>query len=476
MTPPLPAHVVALACACGLAIADAARLHGPAGAALAAAAASVAAASCVPAGWQRAAVAAALVLAGSWWWGSARLDALDRSVLAPRIGTADRFVVVTTAEARRGRFDQRQRAKARGEPVELQLRPGRSPPQGARVSVLAVVKAPRGPQRGFDERTWLRRQGVHVVLHVDEWHVVGRRGGVGGVADRVRRWLRHASAPGLRGERHALVEGVLLGDDAGLSDGLKQAFRRSGLYHLLAVSGQNVVLLAGGVLGLFVVVGIGRAYAHAAALAAIGCYVLAVGPQPSVVRAAVAGAAVSVAWLAGRLRDAWHVLLLAACVLLAWNPYTLFDAGFQLSFGAVVAIFVLGGPLRRQLEGYPMPAWLRTALAISVACTIVTAPFLWLQFDQVPLYGVAANALVEPVMPLLLGLAFGAAAVDPLAPGLAADLAWLNGWVAAYVAGCARAVSALPAAQASGRGAALAAAAALAVAALLWRRILRPYP
>jgi competence protein ComEC len=170
------------------------------------------------------------------------------------------------------------------------------------------------------------------------------------------------------------------------------------------------------------------------------------------------------------------VLLLAACVLLAWNPYTLFDPGFQLSFGAVVAIFVAAGPLRRELEGYPLPDWLRTTLAVSAACTVVTAPLLWLQFDQVPLYGLAANALVEPVMPLLLGLAFAAAAADPFAPGLAADLAWLNGWVAAYVGGCARAVSALPAAQVTGRGAALAAAGALLVAAALWRRIVRPYP
>src|SRR6185312_7081919 len=147
----------------------------------------------------------------------------------------------------------------------------------------------------------------------------------------------------------ALVEGVLLGDDGGLSDSSKLAFRRSGLYHLLAVSGQNVVLLAGGVLA--VALGIGRVWGHIGALAAIAAYVLAVGPQPSVIRAAIAGSAVSVAWLTGRLRDGWHLLLVAACGLLAWNPYSLFDAGVQLSFGAVAAIFVLGRPFLRALEG-----------------------------------------------------------------------------------------------------------------------------
>ena len=136
------------------------------------------------------------------------------------------------------------------ERVQLELSPGRSPPQGAILSLLAVVKLPRGPDDGFDERTWLRRQGVHVVLHVDEWHVVGRRGGLGGAADRLRAWLRRSSAPGLTGERRAVLEGVVLGDDAGLDDELKTSFRRSGLYHLLAVSGANVVLLAAGMLAL----------------------------------------------------------------------------------------------------------------------------------------------------------------------------------------------------------------------------------
>jgi competence protein ComEC len=239
---------------------------------------------------------------------------------------------------------------------------------------------------------------------------------------------------------------------------------------LLAVSGQNVVLLAGGVLCLALLLGVSRASAHVGALAAIGAYVLAVGPQPSVIRAAVSGAAVSVAWLAARERDPWHVLLLAAVVLLGWNPYALFDAGFQLSFAAVVAIFLAVGPLVRFLEGYPVPPWLGGPVAVSAACSVATAPILWLQFGAVPLLGILANALVEPAVGPLLGLAFAAAAVDPVAPPLAAGLAWLNGWVAAYIALCARLVAAVPVAQARGSGAALAAAGSLVAAAYAWRR------
>ena len=470
----LPAHVVAAAAVAGLCLADLVRLElGPAwwlvpGSALVLAVAPRSATLTL---------GALFVLGAGWWWGSTRLDALDRSPLLAEVDRAARVSAVITAEPRVGMFEQRVFARVSrfgtrrvDEPVQLELPLGRSPPQGARVRLLAVVRMPRGPSHGFDERTWLRRQGIHVVLKVDEWVVTGRRGGVGGAGDRVRGWLRRASSPGLAGERRALVEGVLLGDDNGLTPGLQNAFRRSGLYHLLAVSGQNVVLLAGGVLGLALLLGVPRVWAHLGALTAIGAYVLAVGPQPSVIRAAVSGAAVSIAWLAARERDPWHVLLLAAVVLLAWNPYTLFDAGFQLSFAAVIAIFLAVGPLVRLAEGYPVPKSLGAAVAVSAACSVATAPILWLQFGAVPLLGIVANALVEPAVGPLLGLAFAAAAVDPVAPSLAAALAWLNGWVAAYIALCARLVAAVPVAQAHGPGAALAAAGSLLAAAYAWRR------
>jgi competence protein ComEC len=308
------------------------------------------------------------------------------------------------------------------------------------------------------------------VLHVDEWHVLGRRGGLAGAADRLRAWLRRSSAPGLTGERRAVLEGVVLGDDAGLDDELKTSFRRSGLYHLLAVSGQNVVLLATGVLVLAAACGLPRGLGHAAAIAAIVAYVLAVGPQPSVIRAAVSGVAVSVAWLVARERDPWHILLVAAAVLLAWNPYALFDPGFQLSFAAVAAIFLVVGPTLQVLEGYPVHRKLAGIVAVSLACSAATAPILWLQFDQVPLLGVLANALVEPIVGALLGLALVTAVVAPVAPPLATALAWLNGWIAAYTAGCARLVAAVPFAQATGRGAALAAIGALGCGAYAWWR------
>jgi competence protein ComEC len=424
-----------------------------------------------------AAVAVALAL-GGWAWGSVRLGMIDRSALAPLVGTAERAVVEVEEPPREGSFELRMRALVirwgsmrPHEPVLLELPLGRAPPQGARLSVLGQLRAPRGPSNGFDERAWLRHHGIHAVLRADAWRIVGARGGLGGVADRLHRWLGRDSVPGLRGERRAVLEGVVLGEEQGLSQSLQQDFRASGLYHLLAVSGGNVMVVAIGALWLAFFVGLPRLVAEVGVLAAIGGYVLAVGPQPSVLRAGIAGALGSLAWLTGRQRDARHALMVAAIVLLAWSPYSALDPGFQLSFAAVLAIFFVAPRFTVWLEGYPLPGWLRGAVAISAACGLATAPISWFQFHQIPLVTVPANAAAALAVAPMLGLALVCAVLAPVALPLATALAWANGWLAAYLAACARVFGGMPGAQVRSPAAAGALGlTALGVAAYAWLR------
>ena len=387
-------------------------------------------------------------------------------MLAPYVGTAGRAVVTVVEPPRRSRWEVRVRAvvgRWRGrrvhEPVLLKLPGSRAPPQGAKLSALVTVR----PPSAF-ERTWLRRHGVHVVLRASAWRVVRRRGGV---ADRLHAWLARASTPGLAGERRAVLEGVVLGEDDGLSDELRQRFRASGLYHLLAVSGGNVIVVGGGAVGLALLLGVSRLAAEAAGLVAILAYVLAVGPQPSVVRAGVAAALGSLAWLTGRQRDRWYALILGAVLLLGWNPWNLLDPGFQLSFAAVAAIFGLAPRFRRALDGYPLPGTVSDCVAISAACGLCTAPVSWLHFHAIPVLTVPANAAATPVVPPMLALALLAAVLPPVAP----LLAQLSGWCAVYLAGCARLFGGLPGAQARSPAAVAALASGVLLAsAYAWRR------
>ena len=125
------------------------------------------------------------------------------------------------------------------------------------------------------------------------------------MADRLRGSVAASLATLPPGERRAVLAGVALGEDEGLEQGLRDSFRASGLYHLLAVSGQNVAYVVAGTILLAWTLRLPRWVGETAALGTVTAYVLAVGWQPSVVRAGIAGALASLAWLSSRPRDRW---------------------------------------------------------------------------------------------------------------------------------------------------------------------------
>jgi competence protein ComEC len=449
-----PTALVVVAC-CGLALSN--WLRPPQALPMLGAGIAVLASLLVQSDAARLAAFAVVLACVGLWWGSLRLDALGESTLLVRIGEHSDARVVVTGPVRRTPYEIRIPAEVRRfagsalrERVLLELPPGRAPPQGSILELRAELVAPRGPETGFDERGWLDRRGVHVVVRAHQWRIIGRRGGLGGVADRLHAHVATALARGGGGgERGAVLAGVVLGDDDRIDAELRDDFRASGLYHLLAVSGQNVAFVVGGTLVACWLLGLGRVIGEVAAITAVSAYVLAVGWQPSVVRAGVAGILASLAWLASRPRDRWHFLALGALVLLVWTPASLLEPGFQLSFAAVAAILLSVGRLRRFHAGAPLPWRLVELAGIAAACGAATAPILWLQFGSVPLWTVPANALAEPAMPLLLGLGLLAAVVDPLSPSAAAALAWLAGWCAAWLSFCARLIARMPYAETS---------------------------
>ena len=469
-------HVLAAALCIGLAGANVVRLRE----AFVAAAGAAAGAAVAPPRMRLPLFVAALLLAGLWW-GSVRLAALDRSVLAAHVGETGRTVAVVTGPARRSEYALRLPARvvrfgalALDEPVQLELPPGRAPPQGAHAA------ADRDARAAAPARWTIRRAACGWRGRACTWScAASRRGGpwAAAAASRHRRPAARARVEDGR-TRASAASGarsspaIVLGEDEGLRQELRDSFRASGLYHLLAVSGQNVAFIAGGVLGLAWLLGLPRWLGQVGVLATVIAYVVAVGWQPSVVRAGVAGCLASLAWLAARPQDRWYFLLLGAAVLLAWNPYTLLEPGFQLSFAAVAAIFVVVPRLGKLLEGYPVPGPLRPVLAVAAACGLATAPILWLQFGSVPLYSVLANAVAAPVVAPILGLGLAAAALEPLSPAAAVALGAANGLLAAYLAACARLVGGLPFAE-TGSGPLLVGVAVVLSAPLVLRRLRR---
>jgi competence protein ComEC len=281
-----------------------------------------------------------------------------------------------------------------------------------RLSSVTVEPLPEARPGAFDYGRYLRRRGEHVLLEADfsALGIVGRRGGLQGMVDRLRLASRSHLLKGLHSPIAEVLQGMVLGDDEGVSQETTDAFRASGLLHIMAVSGENVVLLCALWSFVFALLGIHRLVRTVMLLPLVATYVLLTGASPSIVRAGVAGVIGLLAILASRPSDGWLLWLAPAAWLLTMNPGNLYDVSFQLSFAAVAGLLLIARPLTRALAFLPGP--LPESVGVTTAASISTAPVSMLTFGSASLVSIPANAVggfvLGPIMFLgMLSLLLG---------------------------------------------------------------------
>ena len=233
------------------------------------------------------------------------------------------------------------------------------------------------------------RQGISRVLQAEEIRLDGnRRGGLSGWIDSLQEPGRGRLAHGMPEREAALARGFVLGQDDSIPESTKDDFQASGLAHLLAVSGQNVVLLGLLAIPFMALAGFGPRTRLVCVAALILLYVPLTGAGASIQRAGVMGLAGLVALAATRPASRLYALVLAAAVTLALNPRAGSDIGWQLSFAAVIGIYLLTGPLQVRLAGLIGHGGWRTGLvdglAVTVAATLATAPLMAFHFESFP--------------------------------------------------------------------------------------------
>ena len=425
-----PRHVVLFALASGLAL-------GPISAAATLVAAALAAAA---AGRRAVAVLAVGAALGGAALADARLAALDAGSL--RAMTGQRWegsaTVLEPIREHGAHASARVRLAGLDEVAVARLRvPGGGPsprsrrpwPEVGRVVALAGRVEPLGKYDLFQAR-----RGAHGALEVDRMRVTAAwRGGIAGALDRVRRRAEVGLARGLPRDEAALLRGMVLGQDERLTETVRTDFQRSGLAHLLAVSGQNVVLLAMLALGAGMVAGLPLRSRLAVALALVVLYVPLAGGGPSIQRAGVMGGAGLVAALAGRPASRWYAVGLAVVVTLALNPRASGEVGWQLSFAAVVGLLALAPRWREGLRRARVPGPLADAGAVTAAATVATAPLMALYFQQVSLASLPANLAAAPAVAPVMWLGMLGIAAAQVSPALCVPLNALNGPLLAYV-------------------------------------------
>lgn len=265
-------------------------------------------------------------------------------------------------------------------------------------------------------------------------------------AGRIRAHAEAALGTGMPAREAALARGFVLGDEDGIDAQTTEDFRRSGLAHLLAVSGQNVALLALLAMPVLAAFGIPLRARLVWVLGLIAVYVPLAGAGPSIQRAGVMGALSLLAMLAGRRTSRLYALGLAALVTLAIEPRIAADVGWQLSFAAVLGILLLATPLREAIAARIGKRGWRRALAegaaMTTAATLATAPLVAFHFGAISVTTLLANLLALPAVAPAMWLGMLAAATGQV-PGFPVETlnsvaAVLLGYIAQVAAWCGR--------------------------------------
>ena len=334
--------------------------------------------------------------------------------------------------------------------------------EGERVAADVRLRRATGLRnpRTFDYTAHLARDDIHVVGTTE--HVAVLPGPAAPWHARLRAASVATMTEALPPVSAALLSGLLLGERSGLPPEIHEAFRRAGVYHVLAVSGFNVALLAAAVWTILAAAGTPRRLSALGAMAAVIAFAAVVGTEPSVMRATIMAVLVLAALVLERETSVINSLALAGLAILALRPGDLTDPGFQLSFAATAGI--VSAPLPR--------APVLAALAVSAAAQLAVAPITLAHFNQLSLVGLLANLGVVPLAGVATVLGLLAVALAHVVPSLAAlffaalwPVLLLMRWIVALVASVPGAVVHLPA---PGAPAIIAYTAALGMALVAW--------
>ncbi|HEX9656864.1 MAG TPA: DNA internalization-related competence protein ComEC/Rec2 [Bacteroidota bacterium] len=266
----------------------------------------------------------------------------------------------------------------------------------------------------FDPRRFYAAQGILYSLQfdVDGMKVIGKAGG--SWLERVliipaRTYVGARVDDWIGGEEGELMKGLLLGDRSGLSYATRDAFARSGVAHVLAVSGAHVAII-----GAFLFFGarllrFPKWAGIVATAAGFLFFMFLTGSHPPVVRAVIMGLVLLAGMLLQRRTSALNSIGVAALIILGMDARQVFDIGFQLSFVAVVALLyitpMLNDFLSRHLQ--PPSIWNRIlyragqAIGVTAIATVATLPFVANYFGQVSIIGLIAN------LPVIIGVTGG---------------------------------------------------------------------
>ena len=257
----------------------------------------------------------------------------------------------------------------------------------------------------FDTRAWLRSQGFAAYGRFKDYHIIGSRWTPERTFANFRKWIQARFADYLDPAETGLLLGLLAGDRSGIPEALRNDFQRSGLVHVLAISGFHVVLLAGILMIFLKATGLPLRAVRIIAVALLFLYIPVTGGSPAVRRAVLMFSVPQIGALFQRPANTMNSLGVALIIILLPEPGILWNPGFQLSVAATAGILI-GSPLnpfanfpeslRKSKIWATLRAFAIDPTYVTLCATLATSPFLVHHFKTLSPFAWLGNILVVP--------------------------------------------------------------------------------
>lgn len=272
----------------------------------------------------------------------------------------------------------------------------------------------------FDYEAYLQMRGIDALMKVTTTTIIDHENGNAVLAFLIglRSRFEATIASIIPEPAAALLTGLLTGSRTNLPQRVQDDFRAAGLTHIVAISGSNITIIVQllGTLLFFLPI----RFRLVPSVIGIALFTLFVGASASVVRAAIMGSIGLLALHSGRLYHARLAILWTAFAMTLWNPLQLWhDAGFQLSFLAVIGLTECMPILQKYLAKIPATLGLRDTLLATLAAQITTIPLSAMLFQQVSLIAPVSNMFVAPLIPPAMLFGFVATLLGSVHPILA---------------------------------------------------------
>jgi len=279
-----------------------------------------------------------------------------------------------------------------------------------------------------------------LVVIKDDFHILTPPSRWASALGAIRLGLRSLSGDGNAG---ALIPGMVLGDTSKQSAEFKDSMKRSGLTHLVAVSGANFALVSAFVLWLMQFLFSKMKFRLSATAISLIAFIALVRPSPSVLRAAAMAAVLLIAQGTKRGRDSLPALGFAMAAVVIVDPWQARDAGFALSVLATAGLLLFAPVLIEKLSSH-MPVKLAQALSPPIAATVFCSPIIVALSGYLAPMSIIANLLAAPFVAPITIVGFIAAIFSPFASFISSVLIWFIRFPAGAIALIAHWASSFP--------------------------------